>query len=63
MRLFCDAALQEAATVELAWIFKAQGLHKESLAALKLFCEAARREEATAKLAREVLDQLKKATE
>jgi tetratricopeptide (TPR) repeat protein len=45
---------------EMLWIFKAQGVHKESLAALKLFCEAARREDATAELAREVLEHLKK---
>ena len=46
---------------EMLWIFKAQGVHREALAALKLFYEAARREEATAELAREILDYLNKA--
>jgi transcriptional regulator with XRE-family HTH domain len=46
---------------EMLWIFQAQGVHREALAALKLFYEAARREEATAELAREILDYLNKA--
>jgi len=48
---------------EMLWIFKAQGVHKEGLAALKLFCEAASHEEATAELAKEVLEYLNKARE
>jgi tetratricopeptide (TPR) repeat protein len=36
---------------EMFWIFKAQGVHDESLATLWLFCEAARKEEATVDLA------------
>jgi len=46
---------------EMVWIFKAQGVHKEALTALKLFCEAASREEATAELTRRVLEFLNKA--
>jgi hypothetical protein len=46
---------------EMFWIFKAQGVHQEVLAALRLFYEAARNEEATAELARGVVDYLKKA--
>jgi tetratricopeptide (TPR) repeat protein len=45
----------------MLWIFKAQGVHQEALAALRLFCEAAQREEATAGLARRVADFLHKA--
>lgn len=40
---------------EMLWIFKAQGVHQEALAALKLFYEAAQREEATVELARRVI--------
>ncbi len=43
------------------WIFKAQGVHREALAALRLFYEAARKEETTAELARDLVDYLKKA--
>jgi transcriptional regulator with XRE-family HTH domain len=46
---------------EMFWIFKAQGVHREALTALRLFYEAARNEEATAELARGVVDYLKKA--
>jgi transcriptional regulator with XRE-family HTH domain len=46
---------------EMFWIFKAQGVHQEALAALRLFYEAARRDEATAELARGLVDYLKKA--
>jgi transcriptional regulator with XRE-family HTH domain len=46
---------------EMLWIFKAQGVHKEAVAALRLFYEAAKRDEATAELAREILDYLNKA--
>ncbi len=46
---------------QMFWIFKAQRVHQEALAALRLFCEAAKREEATAELARELLDYLNKA--
>ena len=40
---------------ELAKIFKAQGIHREALAALQLFEEAVQRYQATAELARRVL--------
>ena len=40
---------------EMLWIFRAQGVHREALAALQLFCDAVRREEATAELARRVV--------
>ncbi len=39
---------------EMLWIFKAQGVHREALAALGTFCEAARREIATAELTQRV---------
>jgi transcriptional regulator with XRE-family HTH domain len=40
---------------EMVWIFRAQGVHRETLAALQLFWDAARKEEATAELARRVV--------
>jgi transcriptional regulator with XRE-family HTH domain len=46
---------------EMFWIFKAQGVHKEAVAALLLFFEAATREEATSEQARRLADYLKKA--
>jgi tetratricopeptide (TPR) repeat protein len=46
---------------EMYWIFKAQGVHKEALAALRLFCETVEREDVTAELARNVHDYLVKA--
>jgi len=46
--------------LEMGWIFGAQEVHREALAALKIFCEAARREEATLGLTRQVLDFLKR---
>jgi transcriptional regulator with XRE-family HTH domain len=39
---------------EMLWIFRAQGVHREALAALKVFCGAVRREAATVELARRV---------
>ena len=39
---------------EMLWIFSAQGIHREALAALQVFCEAARREVATVDLTRSV---------
>jgi hypothetical protein len=39
---------------EMLWIFKAQEVHREALAALRLFCEAAKHEAATVELARRV---------
>ena len=46
---------------QMLWIFRAQGVHREALVALKLFCEAAEREQATADLARRVADYLERA--
>lgn len=43
------------------WIFRAQGVHEEALAALRLFCEAARREEVEAGWVRHLLDHLYRA--
>jgi transcriptional regulator with XRE-family HTH domain len=46
---------------EMLWIFKAQGVHKEALAALRLFHEAAMKNEATAELARRLVHYLTRA--
>jgi len=46
---------------EMLWIFKAQGVHREALAALQVFCRAARREAATVELARRVERYLRRA--
>jgi transcriptional regulator with XRE-family HTH domain len=43
---------------EMLWIFRAQGVHRETLAALRVFCEAAEREAATTELARRVVSYL-----
>jgi hypothetical protein len=40
---------------EMLWIFQAQRVHREALAALQVFCDAARQEEASAELARRVV--------
>jgi transcriptional regulator with XRE-family HTH domain len=47
--------------VAMGWIFKAQGIDREALAALKLFCDAARQESATVELARQVAAEIEKA--
>lgn len=46
---------------ELVWIFEAQGVHREALAALTLFREAAEREAATLDLAESLVRYLRKA--
>jgi tetratricopeptide (TPR) repeat protein len=46
---------------EMAWVFRAQGIHREALAALQLFSEAARTEASTVELARRVLQYLYRA--
>ncbi|HEV7503847.1 MAG TPA: helix-turn-helix domain-containing protein [Thermoanaerobaculia bacterium] len=46
---------------EMLWIFEAQGVAEEALAAIRLFYEAATREEATAELARQTVELLRKA--
>jgi hypothetical protein len=40
---------------EMAWIFRAQGINREALAALRIFCDAAEREAASLELARSVV--------
>ena len=45
-----------ALAAEMLWIFKAQGIDREALAALRVFREATEREAATAELARRVGD-------
>lgn len=46
---------------QMLWIFRAQGVHREALAALRLFHEAAEHETATVEMARRVLGYLEKA--
>ncbi len=46
---------------QMAPIFKAQGVHRGALAALRLFCEAAEKEAATVELARRVVSYLYRA--
>jgi hypothetical protein len=46
---------------EMAPIFQAQGVHRETLAALRLFCEAAEREAVTLELARRLVHYLERA--
>ena len=47
--------------VAMGWIFKAQGIDRETLASLKLFCDAARQESATVELARQVAAEIERA--
>jgi len=53
-------AAVRAMALGMAWIFKAQGIDREALAALALFCEAARDEAATVELARQVAAEIEK---
>jgi tetratricopeptide (TPR) repeat protein len=46
--------------VGMAWIFEAQKIHREAMAALRLFTEAARQEAATVELARRAIAELKR---
>jgi tetratricopeptide (TPR) repeat protein len=46
---------------EMLWIFRAQKVHREALAAIQVFCDAARREAASAELARRVVLFLRRA--
>ncbi len=46
--------------VAMGWIFRAEGIHREALAALRLFSHAARQESATAGLARQVVTEIEK---
>ena len=47
--------------VGMTWIFKAQKIHREALAALSLFCEAAKQETATVATARQAIASIEKA--
>ncbi|HKI03231.1 MAG TPA: helix-turn-helix transcriptional regulator [Thermoanaerobaculia bacterium] len=44
----------------MTWIFKAQGIHREALAALSLFYDAAQQETATVELARQVIAEVER---
>lgn len=44
----------------MTWIFKAQGIHREALAALFLFYDAAQQETATVELARQVIAEVER---
>lgn len=46
---------------QILWIFQAQGVHREVLAALQLFYESAERETATLEMVRRMLDYLRRA--
>ncbi|HVT14931.1 MAG TPA: helix-turn-helix transcriptional regulator [Thermoanaerobaculia bacterium] len=46
---------------EMVWIFDAQGVHREAVAALRLFCRAAEAERATPALARRLVAYLERA--
>jgi transcriptional regulator with XRE-family HTH domain len=62
--LYLDAGrdIEVAALAEqMLWIFDAQGVHREALAALRLFCEAVRGRSVTAELATRVRDYLERA--
>ena len=50
-----------ALALALAWIFDAEGIHREALAALRLFCQAARKETATVELAQKLVEYLYRA--
>jgi transcriptional regulator with XRE-family HTH domain len=41
--------------VGMMWIFQAQGIHREALAALTVFCEAAKQEAATVEMTRRII--------
>lgn len=56
----CVGKLKDLAQ-QMLWIFRAQGVHPEGLAALKLFCDAARQEAVTLTLTRRVYDYLERA--
>jgi hypothetical protein len=46
---------------QMAWIFEAQGVHREALAALDLFCRAARAQTISAAQARRLLSYFERA--
>ncbi len=49
-----SAEVQTLAT-QMAWIFRSQGVHRETLAAVRIFCDAAQRCDATVELVRKVI--------
>jgi transcriptional regulator with XRE-family HTH domain/tetratricopeptide (TPR) repeat protein len=49
--------------VAMGWIFQAQGIDREALAALRLFCDAARQELATVELTQRVINEVKQVKE
>lgn len=55
------AAEVRGLAAEMLWLFQAQGVHPEALAALRLFCEAAERERATVELTRRIVTYLHRA--
>jgi transcriptional regulator with XRE-family HTH domain len=57
----CRAAEVRELTVAMRWIFKAKGIDREALAALRLFCDAAEEERATVDLARRVITNIERA--
>ncbi|HEY0513207.1 MAG TPA: helix-turn-helix transcriptional regulator [Thermoanaerobaculia bacterium] len=46
---------------QMLWIFRAQGVHREAIAAFKVFCEAVERETMTAEIAQELVGYLYRA--
>jgi transcriptional regulator with XRE-family HTH domain len=55
-----EAAEVRRLAEEMLWIFEAQGIAREALAALRLFFEAARQQQATADMARRAAEALKR---
>jgi tetratricopeptide (TPR) repeat protein len=55
----CAVEVKELA-VAMGWIFKAEGIDREALEALKLYCDAARQERASVELTREVVVEIEK---
>ena len=45
----------------MLWVFKAQGVHREALAALKVFCKAVEREDLTLEMVRILVSYLHRA--
>lgn len=60
LKVGCAVQVKELA-VAMGWIFKAEGIDREALEALKLFCDAARQERASVELARQVAAEIEKA--
>jgi tetratricopeptide (TPR) repeat protein len=54
----CRTADVRELGLAMGWIFKAKGIDREALAALRLFCDAARQEIATVELAQKVIAEI-----